>query len=80
MSDTSQSAIRAAEQAAWSELASTLTGNGLDVRVYYRWRQHRRHRKAGNVADFCRRWGADYRYMVVLDADSVMTGDRKSVV
>ena len=75
LSDTSQSAIRAAEQAAWSELASTLTGNGLDVRVYYRWRQHRRHRKAGNVADFCRRWGADYRYMVVLDADSVMTGE-----
>ncbi len=33
------------------------------------------HRKAGNVADFCRRWGKDYRYMVVLDADSVMSGD-----
>jgi len=27
------------------------------------------------VADFCRRWGKDYRYMVVLDADSVMSGD-----
>src|SRR5690606_10703984 len=38
-------------------------------------RKRRTHRKAGNVADFCRRWGKDYRYMVVLDADSVMSGD-----
>ncbi|MBL8301312.1 MAG: glucans biosynthesis glucosyltransferase MdoH, partial [Ideonella sp.] len=26
-------------------------------------------------ADFCRRWGRRYHYMVVLDADSVMSGD-----
>ena len=32
-------------------------------------------RKSGNIDDFCRRWGAKYRYMVVLDADSVMTGE-----
>jgi len=31
-------------------------------------------RKSGNVADFCRRWGSQYRYMIVLDADSVMSG------
>ena len=43
--------------------------------MYYRLRDRRTHRKAGNVADFCRRWGKDYRYMVVLDADSVMSGD-----
>ena len=30
--------------------------------------------KSGNVADFCRRWGKRYRYMIVLDADSVMIG------
>ena len=44
-------------------------------RVHYRWRQRRTKRKAGNVADFCRRWGGAYRYFVVLDADSVMTGE-----
>ena len=44
-------------------------------RIFYRWRQHRIKRKSGNVADFCRRWGRRYRYMVVLDADSVMSGD-----
>ena len=44
-------------------------------RIFYRWRRHRVKRKTGNVADFCRRWGSQYRYMIVLDADSVMSGD-----
>ena len=30
---------------------------------------------SGNLDDFCRRWGGDYKYMVVLDADSVMSGE-----
>jgi membrane glycosyltransferase len=72
LSDTSDPALRAAELSAWAQLRARLGGS---ARVYYRWRQHRTKRKAGNVADFCRRWGQDYRYMVVLDADSVMSGD-----
>ena len=72
LSDTTDPLVRAAELAAWGQLRDAL-GDG--ARVYYRWRQHRTRRKAGNVADFCRRWGRNYRYMVVLDADSVMTGD-----
>lgn len=32
-------------------------------------------RKSGNIDDFCRRWGNQYSYMVVLDADSVMSGE-----
>ena len=32
-------------------------------------------RKPGNIRDFCERWGAHYTYMIVLDADSRMTGD-----
>ncbi len=71
LSDTSDPTIRTAELAAWAELRNTLGG----VRIHYRWRQRRTQRKSGNVADFCRRWGKNYRYMVVLDADSVMTGD-----
>ena len=71
LSDSKDPALRAAELAAWSELRASL---GTD-RIYYRWRQRRTKRKAGNVADFCRRWGRNYRYMVVLDADSVMSGD-----
>ena len=42
--------------------------------VFYRHRTENRSRKAGNIADFCSRWGGLYRYMVVLDADSIMEG------
>jgi membrane glycosyltransferase len=79
LSDSNQPDARAAEQVAWAELVHAL---GLDApdtpahgRIHYRWRQHRSKRKAGNVADFCRRWGRGYRYMIVLDADSVMSGE-----
>lgn len=72
LSDTSDPELRVAELAAWAELREAVGDAG---RVYYRWRQRRTRRKAGNVADFCRRWGRNYRYMVVLDADSVMSGD-----
>jgi len=44
-------------------------------KVFYRRRHARVARKSGNVADFCRRWGRRYRYMIVLDADSVMSGE-----
>lgn len=46
-----------------------------DFNIYYRKRIHRTKKKSGNIEDFCRRWGKNYNYMVVLDADSVMTGD-----
>src|SRR5206468_11539967 len=74
LSDTNDPDARVAEQVAWARLTDALRQAGHAVRVFYRWRQHRTHRKAGNVADFCRRFGADYRYMIVLDADSVMSG------
>jgi membrane glycosyltransferase len=72
LSDSNDADARIAELAAWQQLCRAVNGVG---RVFYRWRQHRIKRKSGNVADFCRRWGAKYRYMVVLDADSVMSGD-----
>ena len=72
LSDTYDPELRARELAAWSSLRDQL---GERCRLYYRVRQRRTRRKAGNVADFCRRWGRNYRYMVVLDADSVMTGE-----
>ena len=33
------------------------------------------HRKAGNIADWVSRWGGHYDHMLVLDADSLMTGE-----
>jgi membrane glycosyltransferase len=43
--------------------------------IFYRRRSANTGKKAGNVADWCRRWGANYDYMLVLDADSLMTGE-----
>ncbi|MFL5178067.1 MAG: glucans biosynthesis glucosyltransferase MdoH, partial [Microvirga sp.] len=67
------------EQAAWTDLVSALQASqpegAAPVRLFYRWRQRRTKRKAGNVSDFARRWGKAYGYMVVLDADSLMTGE-----
>jgi membrane glycosyltransferase len=77
LSDSSDPAVREAELRAWERLRSLLGDNnvGEGGRVFYRWRRRRTKRKAGNVADFCRRWGSNYRYMVVLDADSTMHGE-----
>ncbi|MEO8849609.1 MAG: glucans biosynthesis glucosyltransferase MdoH [Casimicrobiaceae bacterium] len=72
LSDSADPDVRVAELASWFDLCRSVDGFR---HVFYRWRPHRIKRKSGNVADFCRRWGKDYRYMVVLDADSVMTGE-----
>ncbi|ARU31949.1 glucan biosynthesis glucosyltransferase H [Sulfuriferula sp. AH1] len=71
LSDSNDPDNRVAEVAAWRALCEDVNGFG---RVFYRWRQHRIKRKSGNVADFCRRWGSQYQYMIVLDADSIMSG------
>ena len=77
LSDSNDASLIQQERAAWEELRTQLARqpDQPQIEVYYRLRKRRSDRKAGNVADFCRRWGKDYRYMVVLDADSVMSGD-----
>ena len=60
------------EEVAWVELCKQLNGFG---RIFYRKRRISINKKSGNVADFLRRWGRKYRYMAVLDADSIMTGE-----
>lgn len=72
LSDSSDPDTRVAETRAWLDACRELGAFG---RFFYRWRRVRIKKKAGNVGDFCRRWGRNYRYMVVLDADSVMSGD-----
>jgi len=44
-------------------------------RVVYRRREHNVGFKPGNVREFCARWGSQYEFMLLLDADSLMTGD-----
>ncbi len=72
LSDSNQADARVGEVDAWLRLCREVDGVG---RIFYRRRQHRIKRKSGNIADWCRRWGSRYRYMVILDADSVMSGE-----
>jgi membrane glycosyltransferase len=71
LSDSNQTSQWIEEEAAWLELCRQLNAFG---RIFYRKRRKPINRKSGNVSDFCRRWGKRYRYMLVLDADSLMSG------
>ena len=46
-----------------------------DGRFFYRHRPENTARKSGNIEDWIRRFGARYDHMIILDADSLMTGD-----
>ena len=72
LSDSALASTVVEEEVAWADWCREVNGWG---RIFYRRRKVRVARKAGNVADFCRRWGRRYRYMVVFDADSVMSGE-----
>ncbi len=71
LSDSSDPDIWVEEEAAW---ANWIREPGAP-KIHYRHRRARIKRKTGNIADFCRRWGADFRYMIVFDADSIMAGE-----
>jgi len=71
LSDTSDPDKRPDEEMEWAQLCKLLKGFN---RIFYRNRRVNLKRKSGNIADFCRRWGRNYRYMIVFDADSVMAG------
>ncbi len=65
----SAAAAEPAEFAAWQALAPRAA-----VPVYYRRRTENVGRKPGNVAEWIRRFGSAYDYMMMLDADSLMGG------
>lgn len=71
LSDSSRADVALAEQAAWQALQA----RHPQARLFYRRRLENTERKVGNLKDFCQRWGACYEFMIVLDADSIMTAD-----
>lgn len=72
LSDSRDPEVWLEEQAAWYRLCRELNAAG---RIHYRRRTvHLRH-KSGNIADFLRRWGDQYEYFMVLDADSLVSGE-----
>ena len=60
------------EEVGWLKLCKTI---GEFNRIFYRRRRVNIKKKSGNIGDFCRRWGQNYDYMVVFDADSIMSGE-----
>lgn len=71
LSDTTDPSIWIAEEASFLQLRENCdTG-----RLYYRHRADNTARKSGNIAEWIGRFGASYDHMIILDADSLMTGD-----
>ncbi|MEO3471503.1 glucans biosynthesis glucosyltransferase MdoH [Roseomonas sp. CAU 1739] len=68
LSDSRDPALIAAERD-----AVLLLRGSPGCRVFFRHRGDNTGRKAGNIAEWVRRFGADYESFLILDADSLMT-------
>mgnify|MGYP000440953628 CR=1 FL=1 len=71
LSDTNDETIAKLEQTCFDSLAQKWQGQ---INITYRRRTDNTGYKAGNIADFCQRWGHQHDFAITLDADSVMTG------
>jgi len=71
LSDTRDPAIAAQEWQAFRQLQASAP---MDMRVFYRRRDDNTDKKVGNLLNWITGWGADFEAMVVLDADSLMSG------
>jgi membrane glycosyltransferase len=72
LSDTNDPQVAAVEEKEFTALAAQwrdrlpLTYRRRDINTGY---------KAGNIGEFCARWGGDHEFALVLDADSFMSAD-----
>lgn len=71
LSDTRDLVIADQEERAFSMLRTSAPDG---INVYYRRRVENTDKKVGNLVDWITGWGAAYEAMVVLDADSLMSG------
>ncbi|MGC2083609.1 MAG: glucans biosynthesis glucosyltransferase MdoH [Bradyrhizobium sp.] len=71
LSDTTSPSVWIAEEKCFLQLRRDLTVSN----IYYRHRRENLARKSGNIEDWIKRFGAGYDHMIILDADSLMTGD-----
>jgi membrane glycosyltransferase len=72
LSDTSDADIAASEEACFAALASRWRDR---IAIVYRRRALNVAYKAGNIREFCERWGSKHDFAVTLDVDSFMTAD-----
>ena len=77
LSDTNKPEVAVAEEAGVASWRAAVDAKepGAGDRIVYRRRTDNVGFKAGNVRDFCERWGHDYELMLPLDADSLMSGE-----
>jgi len=71
LSDSRDPDIWIEEEVNWYRMCCDFNAHN---KIFYRNREKNIARKSGNIEEFCRRWGGRYRYMIVLDADSLMSG------
>ncbi len=72
LSDTTDPDIWIAEEAGFLALRAR---RGVEGGLFYRRRPRNTGRKAGNIAEWVTRFGGAYESFLILDADSVMTGE-----
>jgi membrane glycosyltransferase len=72
LSDSSDASIVSGEEACFAALSARW---GDRVPITYRRRVVNTGYKAGNIREFCERWGSKHEFAVTLDADSFMTAD-----
>ena len=72
LSDTRNEGIAQTELQAFAQIRARLPEH---IAVHYRRRSMNTDRKVGNLADWVERWGGGYEAMLVLDADSLMSGE-----
>jgi membrane glycosyltransferase len=71
LSDTTSPSIWIAEEKCFLRLRDDAGAQN----IFYRHRVENTARKSGNIEDWIKRFGAAYDHMIILDADSLMTGD-----
>ncbi len=71
LSDTDNQQIGEQEQSCFDAMRARWQSH---IAITYRRRTDNKGYKAGNIADFCERWGQQHDIAITLDADSFMTG------
>jgi membrane glycosyltransferase len=71
LSDTTSPSVWIAEEKCFLRLREDTGAKN----IFYRHRMENTARKSGNIEDWIKRFGAGYDHMIILDADSLMTGD-----
>jgi membrane glycosyltransferase len=71
LSDTTNPSVWIAEEKCFLRLREDIRAEN----IFYRHRPENIARKSGNIEDWIKRFGAGYDHMIILDADSLMTGD-----